>query len=728
MSNNMRYYTPIILLVLVFISCEELERINPYDPMFTLEAPSDLEFQVLTDSEIQLSWHDNSDHEEGFHLERNQGNGFVRVAEIDADLTIYVDTDLVVETSYIYRISGFVGSNQSDWVTWSVASTTFPSPSGLTATAISDIEIDLSWTDNCDIEGGFKVERDDGSGFNLITELEANAIEFSDNSVDYGKDYIYRVAGFTTGNLSNWASSDTISTTILSPDSLTLTIINDMEIRVNWGDNCSYEQGFRIERNDGSGFEQIAQLGANVLEYLDTDLDYDISYTYKVLAFTSENESDYSNTETISISSLETMWSGTWKVTGTTNQYNDMQLNVDETLTFTNATYGGSDVSGNVTMVSIYHGIVFGSFTYNPTGQTLIISYTENPYEESFNGVVMGGETLSFLNSDYSFNMTKQVDVSTYDAAIWNGTWIVTNTTNQYNDMQLSMNETLTFSDAEFNGVEVSGITTMVSIYHGSVSGPFTYNPTGQTLIINYTTQPYDESFNGIAIEGSILSFSNNDYDFTLTLQTENTNIVTDIDGNVYQTVNIGDQVWMAENLKVTHYRDGTAITNVTDSGTWGNLTTEAYCIYNNNASNENETYGALYNWYAVTDSRNIAPEGWHVPSEAEWQVLIDYLGGDAVASGKMKATGTIEDGNGFWFSPNAGATNESGFTAIPGGNSGNNGDVGYNIMGYLGYFWSSTAYNSSRAIGCYLYYDHSGVTYNSGLNSNGFSVRCVRD
>lgn len=137
---------------------------------------------------------------------------------------------------------------------------------------------------------------------------------------------------------------------------------------------------------------------------------------------------------------------------------------------------------------------------------------------------------------------------------------------------------------------------------------------------------------------------------------------VTDYDGNVYQTVLIGDQCWMMENLKVTHYRNGDPIPHVTDGVTWGNLTSGAYCNYNNDEGNV-ATYGRLYNWYAVDDSRNIAPAGWHVPSDAEWQTLVDYLGGDAVAGGKMKEAGTTH-----WASPNTGATNESGFTALPGG------------------------------------------------------------
>lgn len=148
---------------------------------------------------------------------------------------------------------------------------------------------------------------------------------------------------------------------------------------------------------------------------------------------------------------------------------------------------------------------------------------------------------------------------------------------------------------------------------------------------------------------------------------------VIDIDGNVYQIVTIGTQVWMAENLKVTHYRNGDVIPNVTDGPTWAGLTTGAYCEYDNNVASV-ATYGRLYNWYAAVDTRNIAPDGWHVPSDEEWKQLETYLGmsqaeADAIGlrgsdeGGMLKETGTSH-----WDSPNTGATNESGFTALPGG------------------------------------------------------------
>ncbi|MCK9484292.1 MAG: fibrobacter succinogenes major paralogous domain-containing protein [Candidatus Marinimicrobia bacterium] len=199
-------------------------------------------------------------------------------------------------------------------------------------------------------------------------------------------------------------------------------------------------------------------------------------------------------------------------------------------------------------------------------------------------------------------------------------------------------------------------------------------------------------------------------------------NNVVDIDSNVYKIIQIGDQCWLAENLKVTHYRNGDPIPNVTDATEWNALTTGAYCNYDNNSSNA-EIYGRLYNWFAVTDSRNIAPEGWHVPSDAEWDTLVNYLGGFDVAGGKLKATGTT-----YWASPNEGATNESGFTALPAGLRGYNGTFGSLVEGYSALFWSSTECDGGSAWRRALYYGHDDINRYNDNKPWGFSVRLVRD
>lgn len=236
------------------------------------------------------------------------------------------------------------------------------------------------------------------------------------------------------------------------------------------------------------------------------------------------------------------------------------------------------------------------------------------------------------------------------------------------------------------------------TITWGAVPGWTTPSNSTQTLAAGQTV-----TFSGTYTEGG-----------------HETGTMTDIDGNTYQTVKIGDQWWLAENLKVTHYRNGDAIPNVTDAGTWGDLATGAYCEYSNDVNNV-ATYGRLYNWYSVNDSRNIAPAGWHVPTDAEWQTLVDYLGGSAVAGGKMKEIGTTH-----WWSPNTGATDESGFTGLPGGFRGNNGS--YVDMGDHALFWSSTEASSTGALNRTLNSNSSEVHRNGYHKGNGFSIRCVKD
>ncbi|MDP8315349.1 MAG: FISUMP domain-containing protein [Candidatus Celaenobacter antarcticus] len=208
---------------------------------------------------------------------------------------------------------------------------------------------------------------------------------------------------------------------------------------------------------------------------------------------------------------------------------------------------------------------------------------------------------------------------------------------------------------------------------------------------------------------------------------TEGTGTVTDIDGNVYHTIIIDNQEWMMENLKVTHYRNGDSILTGYSNTEWTGLSSGAYCVYDNDPSNC-DTYGNLYNWYAVDedDSRGLAPEGWHVPTDDEWQILVNYLGGSSVAGGKMKSTGTIEGGDGLWYEPNTGATNASGFTALPGGYRYYGGY--YYGMGGNGYFWSSTENSSNLAWYLALHYSYTTICRSYYDKHYGMSVRCVRD
>jgi uncharacterized protein (TIGR02145 family) len=200
---------------------------------------------------------------------------------------------------------------------------------------------------------------------------------------------------------------------------------------------------------------------------------------------------------------------------------------------------------------------------------------------------------------------------------------------------------------------------------------------------------------------------------------------MTDQQGNVYKTIVIGTQEWMAENLKTTIYRNGDAITNVTDNTQWSGLTTGAWCSYNND-SQYDCPYGKLYNWYAVADPRNVCPIGWHVPTDDEWTTLTSFLGGEPVAGGKLKSTGLQ-----YWFSPNQDATNESGFSGLPGAyRSYATGGFPSEFVFYTfdGYWWSSSESSAPNVWIRYLYHDSANAVRYELNKQNGFSVRCLRD
>jgi len=243
----------------------------------------------------------------------------------------------------------------------------------------------------------------------------------------------------------------------------------------------------------------------------------------------------------------------------------------------------------------------------------------------------------------------------------------------------------------------------------GGGTGTFTSSITGLSPNTTYYVRAYATNIVGTAYANE-LSF------------TTDPSVVSDIEGNIYNLIRIGKQLWMKENLKVIHYRNGDTIPNVTDGTAWMNLTTGAYCDYDNTPDNST-TYGKLYNWYAVADSRNVCPTGWHVPTNVEWNILSDYLGGRIVAGDKLKETGTAH-----WVSPNTGATNSGGFTALPGGGRYDPGNF-WNI-GYHANWWSSTEYDfdTNKARHQNVRYDNSYLGESPYVKQAGFSVRCVRD
>jgi uncharacterized protein (TIGR02145 family) len=248
----------------------------------------------------------------------------------------------------------------------------------------------------------------------------------------------------------------------------------------------------------------------------------------------------------------------------------------------------------------------------------------------------------------------------------------------------------------------------------GTGSNNFISNLIGLTTNTLYYVRAYATNSVGTAYGTNEVSFTTSSIIHDL----------IDVDGNSYNIVTIGTQVWMKENLKVTKYNDGSVIPKITDPTQWTNLTTGAFCWYDNNSSNK-DIYGALYNWYTVdvtsNGGKNVCPTGWHVPTDAEWTTLTDFLGGANVSSGKLKETGLIH-----WFSPNAGATNETGFTALPAGWRESTGT--FWDLSYFGSWWSTTENSTTSAWDRVIHYESTNVYRGNGYKPNAFSIRCIKN
>ena len=300
---------------------------------------------------------------------------------------------------------------------------------------------------------------------------------------------------------------------------------------------------------------------------------------------------------------------------------------------------------------------------------------------------------------------------------------------------------------------EANSITFNVS-YEGGNGGPYLAQNINSTGVVGLTATLEDDYFSQVGgwggngsgsltfeVTGTPTSVGNALFSLNIGGQTCSVSLVvqasiitvvpaeniTDLENNSYKTVKIGTQQWMTENLKVSKYNDGTDITNITDKTDWSNLTTGAWAYHNNDAVN-NTKYGKLYNWYAINPTsngnKNVCPTGWHVPTDAEWTILTDYLGGESIAGGKMKEMGTIN-----WNSPNTSATNTSMFTALAGAARYSDGEFG--AIGHDGNWWSSTENNSNsnKAWLRYLVFDQN-LAGRSGDQPKkfGLSVRCLKD
>ena len=689
--------TTVLILIVLLISMCSLPEVpgeitDPADPSFNLLAPTLLSAIPITDVRIELVWRNNEDLAKEFVVYRKTVDGSLEpIATVPKDKLVYVDESCVLGTNYTYSLKSQVESNLSIESNSMTTITTFPSPTSITDSAISDISTQLNWIDNCSFEDGYRLERDGGVGFEQIVELTANITTFTDSNLQYGIDYTYRVAGYTAANTSTWATSGNINTTIPMPTNLNVTAISNDEIRLNWVDNCSYEDGFRIERDDGVGYSEVGTVSADVTEYRDIGLTYGQSYNYRVAAYTSVNTSSWATI------TATTGFPAPSDLTASSLSDSEIQL----TWTDNTGYESGFKIERNDGSGFTEIGTVLADVTeYTDTGLTFAQSYTYRV------AAYTSANTSSWATITAATEFPAPSDLtarSVSDSEI-QLTW--TDNTDYETGFKIERDDGSGFSDV------------------GSISEDVTeYTDSGLNFgeSYDYRVAAYTAS-------------NTSDYSATVTATTP----LVDWDGNTYGTVKIGNQVWMAENLKVTHYRYGTPITHESDNTAWENLSTEAYCIYNNNASNEVDTFGALYNWYAVDATlHNLAPEGWHVPTDDEWKQLEMYLGmsqSEADVSGLYRGTNEgskLAGSADLWDSGNLENNSEfgtSGFTALPGGYR-YYGSGYYYSMGYAGYFWSATEYGSTTAWNRLLGYDTSAILRNySNDKRYGLSVRLVRD
>ena len=351
------------------------------------------------------------------------------------------------------------------------------------------------------------------------------------------------------------------------------------------------------------------------------------------------------------------------------------------------------------------------SVTFSVTVKGIILSYQWKKNDTNILGANDSTYTISSVSTSDAGNYTCYITSTSGNITSNQATLTVNPPPTAPSSVSASPNPIWSGSSTTLSCSGGSGTT--FKWYTGSCGG--TYVGQGQNLSVSPTsTTKYYGRW-----ENSCGNSSCKNITVTVSTFTCGTSTIT-YNGVTYNTVQIGSQCWLKENLKTTHYNDGTSIPNVTDNAIWETTTSGAYCCYDNNPSNCN-TYGALYNWYAVNTDK-LCPNGWHVPSDAEWTTLVNYLGGASVAGGALKEAGTSH-----WSSPNTSATNSSGFSALPGGYRFSS-DGSFRSLGNNGYWWSSTENDGSNAWNRNLNYNNANVNRNNNNKRNGFSVRCLRD
>ena len=556
--------------------------------------------------------------------------------------------------------------------------------------------IRISWQQSNTQISGFEILKSvDGGSNNQLVSLGKEATSYLDNDVQADKQYKYFIVAKAGENKSNELTTVIVFKVQppIAPENLNATVVSTSKVQLQWVDRSTEETGFKVERKSGgSNYGLIATLNANTTTYTDSTVVESQTYFYRVYAFNpGGNSATYSNEVEVTILLLPQVTTA-----GISN------------ITFNAAISGGTNLIQNGSSITA-KGIVWstvqqptislstktnnGTGSANYSGQMTDLTPGTTYYVRAY----VTNQAGTAYGNEISFSTTQATLPTLSTTAASNITLTTAQTGgNITNDGGFPV----LARGVVWSLMPQPTIALSTKTNDGNGSGVFTSNLTGLTNGTVYFTRAYATTQLGTAYGA--------DVSFTTEQATTSPDVVT-----------IGTQIWQSKNLDVVTYRNGDIIPQVADRNAWGQLTTGAWCWYANNSAN-GTTYGRLYNWYAVNDPRGLAPAGYHIPTEAEWTTLTNFLGGASIAGGKMKSTTN-------WQNPNTGATNSSGFMGLPGGYRATPNED-FNQLGVVGKFWSSTGFDPSLASSLNLGNNSGEIYWILDSKGLGASVRCIKD